>query len=66
MKKIVILLVVVLLGVFLLGCSQQPNYSNYNQQPQGQQCQYVGGGCGVAPAGDYENTPIANNIAAFA
>ncbi|MBI1936007.1 hypothetical protein HYS31_06210 [Candidatus Woesearchaeota archaeon] len=56
--KIAILLAVLALSVFLLGCGQQSsNYQSYNQ-PQGQQGQYVGGGCGVAPAADYERTPI--------
>lgn len=50
------ILVVLVLSVFLVGCtSSQSGYSTYNQP---QQQQYVGGGCGVAPSGDYENTPI--------
>ena len=54
--------VVLLMAVFLLGCtSSQNGYTSYNQQPQGQQPQqgqYVGGGCGVAPSASYEETPI--------
>ena len=51
--KILVLLVVVV-GLFLAGCSQSPSgdYASYNQ-PQ-QQNQYVGGGCGVAPSADYQ------------
>ena len=54
--KLLILLVLVV-GIFLIGCSQSPsgNYAAYNQPQQGQ---YVGGGCGVAPSADYEDTPI--------
>ena len=50
--KIAILLAVLAIGVFLAGCSdntQTSGLEGYNQ-PQGQQNQYVGGGCGVAPA----------------
>ena len=53
--KILVLLVLVV-GVFLAGCSQSPSgdYASYNQpQQQGQQNQYVGGGCGVAAETDY-------------
>lgn len=60
MNKLTATLVVLLMGVFLVGCtSSQSGYAAYNQpqgQPQGGQ--YVGGGCGVAPSGDYENTPV--------
>ena len=55
------ILLVLLLGVFLVGCaSGQNGYATYNQpggggQPSGQ---YVGGGCGVAPAGDYGATQV--------
>lgn len=55
-----ILLVVLLVSVFLIGCtsSQNSGYATYNQ-PQGQQQgQYVGGGCGVAPSVAYEDTPV--------
>ena len=60
MKAKAIVLLVLLVSVFLAGCtsSNTGGYSTYNQ-PQGQQQgQYVGGGCGVAPSGAYENTPI--------
>ncbi|MBS3114513.1 hypothetical protein J4448_05415 [Candidatus Woesearchaeota archaeon] len=55
-----IVLAVLLVSVFLVGCtsSQSSGYAAYNQPQQGQQGQYVGGGCGVAPSGDYEDTPI--------
>ena len=51
-------LIVLLVSVFLVGCasSGQSGYAAYNQ-PQ-QQGQYVGGGCGVAPSADYEDTPV--------
>lgn len=56
-----LVLVLLLVSIFLVGCasSSQSGYATYNQpqgQPQGGQ--YVGGGCGVAPSGDYEDTPI--------
>ncbi len=50
------ILVLLVFSVFLIGCTQsQTGYSTYNQPQQGQ---YVGGGCGVAPSGDYEDTPV--------
>ncbi len=58
--KIVILAALVV-SVFLIGCTSNTNgYAAYNQPQEGQQPsgQYVGGGCGVAPSADYENTPI--------
>lgn len=60
MKNKFVILAVLFIGVFLVGCTQsQSGYSTYNQQPQGQQQgQYVGGGCGVAPNAAYEVTPI--------
>ncbi len=59
MKIKLALLAVLVFSIFLLGCEQsQTGYSAYNQ-PQGQQQPYVGGGCGVAPDGNYEDTPLA-------
>ena len=55
------LVLVLLVSLFLVGCARSPtgNYAAYNQpQGQPQSGQYVGGGCGVAPSGVYENTPI--------
>ena len=54
------LLVVLVVSAFLVGCSSNANqYAAYNQPgQQGQQGQYVGGGCGVAPSADYADTPI--------
>ena len=51
------ILVVLVFSVFLIGCasSDTSGYATYNQPQQGQ---YVGGGCGVAPSGDYEDTPL--------
>ena len=59
MKIKTAILAVLLVSVFLVGCasSGQSGYAAYNQ-PQQQQGQYVGGGCGVAPSADYEDTPI--------
>jgi hypothetical protein len=56
--KIAVLLAVLVIGLFLAGCSSnaQNGYASYNQQ--GQQNQYVGGGCGVAPQADYSETPV--------
>ncbi len=56
------ILLVLVFSVFLIGCTQASptNYAAYNQ-PQGQQQQggqYVGGGCGVAPSGDYKDTQV--------
>ena len=53
-------LAVLLVGVFLVGCasSDTSGYATYNQPGQPQGGQYVGGGCGVAPSGTYEDTPI--------
>ena len=59
MKIKTILLAVLVISVFLVGC-QKPStagYATYDQQGQ-QKGQYVGGGCGVAPSGDYADTPI--------
>lgn len=56
--KAILILAVLLLSVFLIGCGekvQSNGYATYNQ-PQ-QQNQYVGGGCGVAPNADY-NEPF--------
>lgn len=60
MNKTAIVLLVLLAGVFLAGCqkSATSGYATYNQQQQGQQQPYVGGGCGVAPQADYEGTPV--------
>ena len=59
MKIKTAILAVLVFSVFLVGCtsSQTSGYATYNQ-PQGQQNPYVGGGCGVAPSGVYEETPI--------
>lgn len=56
-KTGIFVLLVLVLSVFLLvGCtSSQTGYSSYNQP---QQNQYAGGGCGVAPDAEYENTPV--------
>ena len=59
MNAKILVLIALLITVFLVGCAEpktQSGYAAYNQ-PQGQQGQYVGGGCGVAPSGAYENTP---------
>ena len=51
------ILAVLVFSIFLVGCtSSQSGYATYNQQ--GQQQPYIGGGCGVAPSADYEDTPI--------
>ena len=60
MNKKAIVLVVLFVSVFLLGCSKNytSGYQTYNQPGQPQGGQYVGGGCGVAPSGAYEDTPL--------
>ena len=63
MKLKTAILLVLVISVFLVGCGQKKydtGYATYNQQQQGQ---YVGGGCGVAPQADYEDTPV-NEIGA--
>ena len=54
-KKLV--LAVLLVSVFLIGCNSASNtgaYASYNQPAgQGQPNSAVGGGCGVAPSADY-------------
>ena len=62
--KIVVLLVLVV-GVLLAGCNSASSdgYATYNQQ-QGQQNQYVGGGCGVAAETDY-GVPSAAQASGF-
>ena len=52
-----------IVGVFLTGCSSGQNYQSYDQQGQQQDGQYVGSGCGVAPGGSYEETPLPSNPA---
>ena len=57
MNAKVLVLLVLVASIFLVGCQAEPNgYATYNQQQQ--QGQYVGGGCGVAPSADYEDTPL--------
>ena len=57
MKAKLAILVVLVVGIFLFGCTSNTNgYAGYNQQQQQgqpQQQQYVGGGCGVAPEEPY-------------
>ncbi len=58
-RDIILVIFVMVLGVLLVGCTSSQTgpagYSNYNSP---EQQQYVGGGCGVAPSGDYTDTPI--------
>ena len=57
--KMQAIVIAVLLVVFLVGCGQKEvNYQAYGQQPPPGQGAVVGGGCGVAPSGDVENTPV--------
>ena len=60
MNAKILVLVLLVVGVFLVGCSKGTNYDGYAtyNNPQGQQQPYVGGGCGVAPSGDYGDTPV--------
>ena len=55
MKTKLAILAVLVVSIFLIGCSSSQPYQNYNQpQQQGQpQQQVVGGGCGVAPQNAY-------------
>ena len=62
MNTKILVLAVLIVGIFLVGCSKGTNYDGYatynNPQGNGQQQPYVGGGCGVAPSGDYADTPV--------
>ena len=63
MKKLLVVSLLALMALFLAACEQkQPypatGYAAYQGQGAPQQQQYVGGGCGVAPAEGIENTPI--------
>ncbi len=57
-----IMALVLAASMLVIGCvsSGQSGYATYNQPSQGGQPsgQYVGGGCGVAPAADYAATPV--------
>ena len=66
MNAKLLILLVLAVGIFLIGCSQSPSgdYASYNQQQQGQQNQYVGGGCGVAAETDY-GVPSAAQASGF-
>ena len=58
MKYKTILFVVLLVGIMLVaGCtkSSSSGYATYNPQ-QGQQQPYVGGGCGVAPIDNLDDS----------
>ena len=62
-KTLVLLAILVLVALLIFGCARGPNYNYptgyaaYGQpnQPQGG---YIGGGCGVAPAEDYDSLPV--------
>ena len=60
MNAKILVLAVLVVGVLLAGCTKSNDYSGYAtyNNPQGQQQPYVGGGCGVAPSGDYGDTPV--------
>jgi len=59
MKLKVALFVVLVVSIFLLGCQQQTQPpSGFATQPGGQPSPFVGGGCGVAPDGNYEDSEI--------
>lgn len=61
MKK-ALFVVLVLMAMFLAACGQKSEYPTgyaaYQGQGNPQQQQYVGGGCGVAPAEGIESTPV--------
>ena len=62
MRLLTLIVLVVMAGMLLAGCAQSgppSGYAAYNGYgaPAGQQGQYVGGGCGVAPQTDYGDTP---------
>ncbi len=64
MNAKLVLLAVLVVSAFLVGCqSSTADYSAYGQ-PQGQQNQYVGGGCGVAAESDY-GLPSAEKSSSF-
>ena len=53
----IVLLVVLIASVFLFGCQAGTGTTGAATQQQ-QQGQYVGGGCGVAPSGNVEDTDV--------
>ena len=61
MKAKLAILLVLIVSVFIVGCSgansQYDGYASYNQpQGQGQPNSAVGGGCGVAPSSEYTDS----------
>lgn len=64
-KTLAFLLVIVVIGVFLLGCAQnQPptGYQAYGGAQGGQQQAYVGGGCGLAPSMSGDESVMAEGV----
>tara|TARA_Y100000310_G_C20591340_1_gene768188 strand:- start:1017 stop:1226 length:210 start_codon:yes stop_codon:yes gene_type:complete len=59
MKKISLILLVLIVGLFILSAcgnkNQATGYAGYNPQ---QQAPAVGGGCGVSSQIPYEETPV--------
>jgi len=63
MSKKLFAVFLALMALFLAACGEKSaypatGYAAYQGQGAPQQQQYVGGGCGVAPAEGIENTPI--------
>lgn len=69
MRKFIILVFVLVLAFFLVGCkkSYPTGYAAYPQQaPQQNPNQpYYGGGCGVSPADTTSNIVISNDLKVF-
>lgn len=62
MRKKLFAVFLALMALFLVACGEKTSptgsYAAYQGQGAPQQQQYVGGGCGVAPAEGIENTPV--------
>ena len=68
MSKRLFAVFLILIALFLIACEQKTpyptGYAAYQGQGAPQQQQYVGGGCGVAPAEGIENTPVSGILSA--
>lgn len=56
MNTKIILFLLLMIGLILVGCTKDNDYSSYNQPAQQPANQYIGGACGVA-APDHNTIP---------
>ena len=62
MKKILVVLLL-MASILVVSCGNNDSktgYATYQGQGPPPQQQYVGGGCGVAPAGNYADNPASS------